>query len=130
MQTLSSPMTCGKAVTDRDIAKLAGTQFEPWTPVPDECTPRALLETCDLPAQTAYALMLRSKADLVDLLRDVGIEQHGMLVAEIVSAAEKLKSIAAMMDAAVARLVASVATEASGTWEDRAKIPKIALPPA
>ncbi len=102
-------------VTDREIVQLAAADFEAWRPVPDECTPQNLLKACDLPAYLCYALMLRPKADLVAFLLDVGIEQQDALASEIAAGAEKLRSIAATMDAAVARIAVAAASIATRT---------------
>lgn len=103
-------------VTDSEIAQLAATDFAAWEAVPDECRPSSLLKACDRPAYLALALMTRPKAELIALLVDIGVEQQAALAAEITGAADKLRSVLATLDGALARLAVASAAIAVSDW--------------
>ncbi|MGD9837700.1 MAG: hypothetical protein AB7U74_07665 [Afipia sp.] len=97
----------GRIATMRDYAKIS---FEPWTRGPEmkpgELIPsnEALLN-CAIPSRMAYAVMLRTKKQLVDMFDEIDLEHIDNMMASIADAAERLKSIVCMLEAADMRLL-------------------------
>jgi hypothetical protein len=99
----------GKLATWRGIAKV---DFKPWTRTPDmqptELIPsNATLQSCALPARMAYAIMLRTKEQLIEMHGKVEHEDIDNMMDDLSNTAEKLKSIVAILDTAYTRMLVS-----------------------
>jgi hypothetical protein len=99
----------GKPATWRDIAKL---DFTPLTRTadmkPNELIPAdATLQSCGVPARLAYAVMLRTREELIEMHGKLDHDYVDKMCASFAGTAETLKAIVAMLDAAYLRVLAS-----------------------
>jgi hypothetical protein len=96
----------GKLASARDFAKL---NWKPWkhpatkplSPSPDS------LEGLGVTARLAYATMLKSRADLIEMHQTVEHETVDKLMAGLFQAAEDFKALAKMIESAYARILAA-----------------------
>ena len=104
----------GRLATMRDYARV---NFEPWSRDadmhPDELIPSdKTLTRCGIPARLAYAIMLRTKNDLVDMFDKVELEHIDAMMTSLVDSAETLKAVVSILETAYLRvLVAGSASE-------------------
>jgi hypothetical protein len=97
----------GKRATMSDYAKI---NFEPWVRDPD-MHPNALipaddvLTNCGVPARLAYATMLQTKEHLAGMFDKIEIECIDNMIASYAEAAETLKAITFILEAAYTRVL-------------------------
>jgi hypothetical protein len=98
----------GKLATEADIAKL---DWKPWKqPRDGKLIPSDLdFARCGVPARMAFAVMLRTRDDLIGSHSKVEHTIVDKMMANFAETAEWLKSIVAMIDLAYMRVLASAA---------------------
>jgi hypothetical protein len=104
----------GKLATARDVAKL---NWKPWKRSPDmsstEFVPsREITDALGITARIAYGIMLKSRADLIEMQKTIEHETVDELMGNLAQASEDLKALASMVDQAYVRILASASRHA------------------
>jgi hypothetical protein len=104
----------GRLATARDVAKL---DWKPWKRSsdmsPTELIPsRKVMDALGLTARIAYSIMLRSRADLIEMHKTIEHEAVDELMGNLAEASEELKGLASMVETAYMRVLASAARHA------------------
>lgn len=116
--------TRGKVASMRDYAKI---KFEPWTKEEGEALVpgREVMDNLGFWSRAAYALMLRSKEQLVQSHGEMEHELIDSLMGGLADTVEKLKALAQMVEQAYIRvLVSASAFSVAGGKFKHAKRPK------
>jgi hypothetical protein len=100
----------GKLATARDYAKAA--HWKPWTRDPDmepgELFPsQEITHDLGIGARLAYAIMLKSPEELIEMHKSVEHETMDEMMAHLSQTEENLKSLASMVKSAYLRILAT-----------------------
>jgi hypothetical protein len=104
----------GKIATARDCSKM---DFEPWhrTPdmQPDELVPsNEVLREFGVYARMAYAIMLRTKPELMEMPNTLDEDKVENMMANLLSTAEEMKQIVSMIESAYMRMLVALSVVA------------------
>jgi len=95
----------GKLATQHDYAKI---DWKPWKRNGNELIPsNADFERCGVPARMAYAVMTTSRDELIAGHGNVDHKHFDAMMTNFVETSEWLKSVAAMIEHAYLRILAS-----------------------
>jgi hypothetical protein len=114
----------GKLATLRAYAK---ANFDPWQRDRDMNSKELLpsnqtLLNCGVPARIAYAMMLKSKEELIEMFDKLELEDIDSMMASIVESAETLKAIASMLEMADTRMLVAACARELGKRKPKRKI--------
>jgi hypothetical protein len=94
------------------LKDFAAVEFQPWTRRPDgKMLPSAeLMKQIGISARLAYAILLRTKAELMDMRKQVGDEALDEVMNGMQADREAAKELVKMMEAAQLRMISAVAS--------------------
>lgn len=104
---MSSPKRKAKPIADREFAAI---KFKAWAPVGPQNQPipsSRMMDQVTISSRLAYALMLKSKAELVAMHSGMDPEIHNEMLTGLQETAERLKEMASLVDQAIHRLCVS-----------------------